>query len=1372
MRMKLILTLGLIVAIFTVEAQNKWGYLLDIGGTNDVKIADFVEISDGAVVVVGQYSGEYMGNTTIGDFDIFVSKFSAEGIHLWTNSFGSSNREKFPALTIDSENNIYVAASFTGECFFPDNSSITSDNNSQDVFLSKLDSDGNLLWKTNIIHGNNKEQLGAMICDEFDNLLMTGFFNTEAIIDTSEAVINGDINDPFLIRIDKNTSVKWANSYSADQAITRILNLLYYEGDYYVNGRFNGSLTTDLGTISSNTPSSTDIFLYKINSEGIGQWLRRSYGDNVDTPGNIEGDPYGNVYFTGYYISSSMSIDSITGTVSSKSMVNQGNWDLFMAKYNKAGNLQWIEGYGGINREYALGLTYSDNLLYMTGIFKDSIALGKDTLETLIAGDQDILVSSINTSGQIIGSFSLGNETGNEVGISVKKRKSNNSILLAGMYPSDYIDIGPTQLTNTTPGSFDSFVAEVTPPFTATYTKEKHITCPGGSDGELIVTPYFGEAPYTFEWSHDAGLTDSTATNLPAGTYTVTITDGNAETAIGKVTLTQPDPVYFSPAVTQVTSCSYSEQGAINLNVTGGTQPYAYFWEATDGGYGVEFTAEDQSGLRKGTYNVTLTDDRGCTADTSIIITGPEPVIFKNSVVTAYNSSTEKGAIDLQLTGGTGTPSNYAATWSGPSGFTASTQDITELEPGDYTVQVTDQNSCVFDTTFTVVNNDIFYAYITQSKDACFGTTDGTATVGYHLPEGASTNNVTYLWDDPGVQTTQKAIGLAGGQTYTVTVTDNDNSWTATASITVDQLGYQFAGSLTGNSSVTCNGDADGYIDLVIDTEGTLPYSYNWSNGATTEDLSNLGPGQYKVTVTDANQCQFSTPTYEIGEPDALVVSTEVNKEILCYGGLTGEAQVNAAGGNGTVYTYQWNDPANQTTKKATGLEGGVYNVTVSDTKGCEAIGAVTLDEPTPLSVAAIIQDVDCNNGNNGGIGITLSGGTPSYGVTWSTSDGSGLDPLSQNQTGLTPGTYTLNVQDANGCLADSAFVLANPDPITITLTNVTDVTCGDEGAIDITVTGGSVSAGYSYSWNTSDGSGLIATDEDQTGLSKGTYQLTVTDDNGCTGEQEVVIGGPDPIDITLVNKQDVSCSGKSDGVLNLDITGGTVAGDYVVSWESTTGKGLIKTSIDQTSLSGGTYNLTVTDDNGCTAIESFEILEPEPLSVNSLEVDNETVEGAKDGNITVTAIGGTSPYSYELSGGVLSSQVSNTTGIFTDLSPATYTLTLDDSRGCGPVIQEVTVAEGNKTAIIDPDAITPLKVFPNPAKDQLNIAYTANEAGKDAYLYIFDATGKKYFSTHLFALSTSPVTMQVDLSNYPAGLYLVKLVEGEKTYTTRLVIE
>jgi gliding motility-associated-like protein len=512
---------------------------------------------------------------------------------------------------------------------------------------------------------------------------------------------------------------------------------------------------------------------------------------------------------------------------------------------------------------------------------------------------------------------------------------------------------------------------------------------------------------------------------------------------------------------------------------------------------------------------------------------------------------------------------------------------------------------------------------MTSTGSSC-SSNSGTATA---TPTGG-VGPYTYSWV-PGGQTTQTITGLSSG-TYTVYITDSGcppitQQATVTVtnsgslSVTASQTNLQCASSTNGSATVTVNG-------------GQSPYTYSWTpSGGSNSTATGLGPGMYTVYVTDASGCS-TTQTFTLTAPPALTLAlTPTN--IQCNGG-TGSASANAGGGTGP-YTYSWNNA--QTNSNATGLSAGTYTCVITDANGCTMQQTVTITQPSAITASASPTNTSCGN-SNGSATVTASGGTGTLTYSWAPSGGSG-----STASGLSPGSYTVYITDANGCTQTSTVNIAPSTAPTATLASQTNLLCASSanGTASVTVNGGA--SPYTYSWNNAQ------TAANATGLGPGTYTCYVTDASGCTTTQTVTITAPPPI--TAAAASTFASCGSNDGTATATANGGT--GTLTYSWSPGGGS-----SATITGLAVGNYTCVITDANGCTQTVTTTVTNASgPTATVSPDV---TIQGGSSTNISATGGGS---YSWTPSSGLSCTTCANP--VASPTSTTQYCVFVTDQGGC-----------------------------------------------------------------------------------------------------------
>ena len=519
---------------------------------------------------------------------------------------------------------------------------------------------------------------------------------------------------------------------------------------------------------------------------------------------------------------------------------------------------------------------------------------------------------------------------------------------------------------------------------------------------------------------------------------------------------------------------------------------------------------------------------------------------------------------------------------------------------------------------------------------------------------------------------------------------------------------------------ISKKGASDGTIDLSVSGGNLLSgqtYTYLWttSNGSgldsSSQDQTGLTAGTYTIKVTDSNGC-FETQVFVLNEPEELDFS--FNKSnfngfgISCFGANDGSIDITPSGGSGS-YTYNWTTSngsgLNQGQQDQTGLAPGTYNLIITDSNGNTTTGSFLITEPSEVSLSSSLSNynnfqVSCYSGTDGSINITPAGGTGSYTYNWSTSNGSGLVQGQQDQSGLSAGNYSVTVTDSNGCSIVSNFSLTSPTQINLSSSlsnyNGFNITCNgeDDGSIDISVSGGLLLSGanYSYSWTTSDGSGLNPNSEDQIGLTAGTYTVTVTDSNSCILIESITLNESEPINIIETisdyNGFQISQNGANDGSISLDVSGGT--NNYTYSWTKTGDSSFTSTNKDLNNLSIGIYTVVVTDSNGCIQTESYNLSQPAQLLIGidiSAFATNVLCYGDNTASIkidiTQASVG---PYTYDLFGTDYLNQqytqtannINNLTYTFNSIPAGEYQVKVTDANGSSKTSQTRVITQPN----------------------------------------------------------------------------------------------
>ncbi|MGB5943846.1 MAG: T9SS type A sorting domain-containing protein [Leeuwenhoekiella sp.] len=773
----------------------------------------------------------------------------------------------------------------------------------------------------------------------------------------------------------------------------------------------------------------------------------------------------------------------------------------------------------------------------------------------------------------------------------------------------------------------------------STNLKTNDVSCNGGNDGIIELDATGGNVPYSYSWSN--GATTSTISGLEAGTYNVTVTDANGCTSTSTVTINEPDVLEASATETKV-SCNGGADGAIDLQVTGGTAPYTYLWSN-------EETVEDLEELTAGTYEVTVTDANGCTAKESIAVTEPLP-INPNEVLTHIScEGSSDGSISLNPTEGTAPYSYY---WKnvtevilGAQGFEENTGTWNyTLDPTPYNTQgestITDGNPGTH--VWGKVEAFNHYAKNSPSEGSQFfgaqatnntnGGGDFFHTITFDAFDVSAYGELILEFD-------YSTLNYSSGYDIQYVVAyDNADTWADPIPLITNTNGIWE--KLKINVPATAQ-----YVRLRLQIKHSGDYQYAafdnvmlYEEGPAPENsVTGLAAGTYDVVITDILGCSV-IESFEILEPSVLTASA-LATNVSCNSGSNGAIDLTINGGT-TPYTYKWNNSA--TTEDITGLKAGTYSVLVTDARGCTANASVTVTEPTKLVASAINSDVTCNGGNDGTIDLSVTGGFEPYTFTWNTT------ATSKDIKGLTAGTYSVTVTDANGCTATESIEVSEPKILELSTLVDTNVACngGATGSITMNLTGGT--APFDYTINATTYSGVPDATLTLSGFAAATYAISIKDANGCTASGSATITEPTALSASIV-ATDVTCNSGSNGTVDLTVSGGTAP--YTFDWSNTA------TTEDLTGLKAGKYSVTVTDANGCTVNVSVDVLEPAMLTA-SATATNVFCNGGSDGTVDLTVSGGVAPY-------IFSWNNTATTEDMVGLKAGTYKVLVTDANGC-----------------------------------------------------------------------------------------------------------
>jgi hypothetical protein len=736
-------------------------------------------------------------------------------------------------------------------------------------------------------------------------------------------------------------------------------------------------------------------------------------------------------------------------------------------------------------------------------------------------------------------------------------------------------------------------------------------TCNNGNNGQLTVTVSGGLGPYQLQWSN--GSNAYTNSNLSAGNYILTVTDITGCPSQTSYTLTEPTPLNIS--FTSIDEHCNQSDGTISATATGSNGAYTYLWSNGS-------SSSQIANLSSGNYTLTVTDNLGCVGASSYSVSNiASPIISQSQITNAncFNSST--GIVDINVQGGV---SPYSYQWSNSS----TNEDLINVSAGVYVVTVTDIYGCTVRKTYSISQPDSIGIVPTVDNAGC-GNNNGEISVSVN----GGTPPYLYSWSNGGSHDT--LTNLYAG-IYSVIVSDFNNCNTQqffavgninSAIITVDSL-----------TNVNCYNQSNGSIYPSL-SQGEPPYSYEWSTGATSLNLLNAPAGQYVLTITDHNGC-VSILIDTITQPDSIQILSFVNNPKCNLS--NGDISIIPSGGT-LPYTYLWN--TGQSSSTISGINSGMYTVTVTDSHGCANSGSSSLvNSGSPAIALNIVDSVSCNGLSDGNIDVSVNGGVSPYIYQWV-----GTGQNTEDLQNVSAGGYSLIVTDDLGCTSSQSFTVAQPNQIQVNLIAVQNASCGSNNGYAIVSANGGA-GGFNYYWSN-------ATNNDTLfNVGAGSYTLTAIDGSGCTSSIIVNVSNINGPVIASVDSGNVTCPNVNDGYITISVSGGTLP--YRYSWSN-----LPDTTASVINLTGGNYTLTVKDALNCIAIRTVSIIKPQPIIVNGYAPAlnspyNLSCCRSDDGSVILSVAGGTSPYNFVWSNGSITQNVSS-------LQAGTYTVYLTDYNGC-----------------------------------------------------------------------------------------------------------
>lgn len=837
------------------------------------------------------------------------------------------------------------------------------------------------------------------------------------------------------------------------------------------------------------------------------------------------------------------------------------------------------------------------------------------------------------------------------------------------------------------------------------------ISYPGASDGSITVDIEGGKGEYAYSWSGPNGFAANTKdiSNLAPGEYTFIVTDDNNCTArLASITLEAPQQLTLTPNIPELNgfqiSCNGAATGSIKPNAAGGTGNYTYSWSGPDNFSSAKSNLEN---LPAGFYSLTIADDNGATINATYKISEPNELLISEALdlrvpVACFGESNGAFTILLDqaslapLTISLGKKDVVEAIRSIPN-FNSETITFDNLFGGLYWVAVEDANGCIKRIEDILVEQPATGLQFTNPQlshyngyeIACAGGKNGSIAFDITGNQG----NLSYSWTGPnGFTSTNKNLEDLEAGNYKVFVTD-ENGCTLQRDFDLQSpppLVVEAEVSDYNGFGVHCNGGNEGYIYLDISGgSGSNQIKWEGPNGFSSEadNLKDILPGIYQVTITDINGCEISK-SYTLTEPQGLEIQELADQriDISCFGQETGVLAASITRTSAGPYKFELSNeggdiletspPTTQQDWFFRNIAAGKYMIRVIDANNCfKEIDQLEITQPQAgLSIDKVEvssfngYNISCFEAADAWIAVTTSGGSGNMNFEWTgPGDFTANSPTINN---LSPGDYHLSILDQNGCEALTEIIsISQPEPLlinsSVAINNGFEISCfgANDGQIELNPSGGN--GKYNIEWTGPNG--FISSDANLKDLSPGNYTVTVGDENGCKISELFTINEPEPLSIRLNDKTDVTCHGANTGSLSYFVSGG-VGDSYQYQWTKD-GLPIDLHSPNAEGLNSGTYQVSVLDGNGCQVSSSaITISQPSaPLEV-SMEQTEVSCYGANDANLSIAITGGVKPYQIKWNtGGDQSS--------YEEIGPGLYQVTVTDATGC-IVSKETTIKE------------------------------------------------------------------------------------------------
>ena len=1160
--------------------------------SNDVFQVGGIDISsdNSLIIISGGFKGtcDFGGTvySSTGGQDAFIAAYNTvDGSLNYAKRIGkgiSTENQFCGTLKIDQNDSIILSGLFADTIIFdlPEYNLGSSGNKG---FLAKFDINGNIAWSKGYYSSSYGPNFYSIDISNDGYYLGGHFLGT---LDLGVRSITSTKMDILIYKTDMQGNGEWVRQIGGTELDWGFSTISDNTGNVYINGYYNSptltidSTDTETSQMAIDNKGNNDLIFIKYDTDGNLIWVN-SFGSDGDD----------RLYNSSFRNNNLMIAGQLGGEVNFRGdiITPRGGTDAFGLVFDSYDNMVYLFNPGGTLDDAALGsaIDHEGNFI-LSGYFKSPALYfsDEDSIENDLTGEKDMFIIKYNKMsvnmvatqpdcyGGSNGSISvtpegLGEEPFTYLWNTGATTQNLNNIP-AGWYKVTVTD-------NTGYVVVDSIYLDQPSDIVVGLTSTSDVSCYGGNDGKINITPSGGTTPYSYAWSTSDGsglyTTNQDQDHLTKGTYSVIVRDYNfCYDTLENIYVDEPADIVITGIIDTV-SAKDAGDGSIDITVTGGTPAYTYLWSN-------DSITEDIDSLDGGTYTVTVTDNNLCTADTSFFVYEPSALLITYNVTNASCFGDCNGAVDVTVSGGN---PGYTFVWKeqGQSDTLDTTEDISGLCAGKYVLQVKDNNGAgsTVSQNIQITEPSELFLSLQSTHISCFGKADGlinAVVVG-------GTSPYTYHYTKEGDATfhkyTEDITNLTAGVYYDTVYDINGCSKSGIASINEPPV-LSFSSVIIKN--ISCNtGKIDGSISVTPSGGTPKPsspyYTYLWSNGKTTSTISNLSAATYSVTVRDSMNCPLNGMWTIIKPPPVSLSSREIYPE-SCYGLTDGWAVIHPASDNGDV-VVEWSGPISGTGDTLSNMPVGTYYLVGTDTNNCIAEGQLNMTQPNALTLSIDSQqNITCMGDSTGIIEISATGGTGSYTYAWETSDGGGIIAGSATQNTLAAGSYEVSVFDANLCKDSTSSPITITEPATLVtaaedIASRINVSCNGLTNGSLTIVASNGTPPYAYSLNRSD----WVTDPTFSSIAAGSYTLWVRDATPCISEAaNVTISEPEAIAIDSVKIAGETATDANDGKIIIYGRGGTGSLLFTLT------PGTTQTDSLFASLAPGNYSISITDNNDC----------------------------------------------------------------------------------------------------------------------------------------------------------------------------------------------